>query len=332
MDRTNNGERLISVVLPVYQEAEQIAANLVVIRNHLLSTGFPFEIVVADDGSRDGTWKELRRAAEEVPELVAVRLSRNFGKEAAICAGLDRARGDACIIMDADLQHPPDLIPEMIRLWHEEGWEIVNGVKQRRGRESFAYKMSASLFYKSLNALAGHDLRGASDFKLLDRAVVSAWHRLGEHSTFFRGIVSWLGFSCTDVPFDVAPRTAGHTRWSFLRLVRLAIGAITSFSALPLQVVTLLGGLVLVAAVGLGTEALYLYYRGVAVPGFTTVILLQLIIGGFLMVSLGIIGTYIAQIYEEVKRRPRYLVREVVAGAEDSDAIHSGARMWAVQR
>jgi dolichol-phosphate mannosyltransferase len=306
----------LSIIVPAFQEAEGLAANLGVIAAAARETSLPFDLIVVDDGSTDGTWAGLQALAGELPELAAVRLSRNFGKEAAICAGLDRARGDACIVLDADLQHPPSLIPEMVRLWRDERWDVVEAVKQRRGVESRVQRSMARAFYGIWARLTGQDLRNASDFKLLDRRVVAEWQRLGERVTFFRGLVTWFGFRRTHVFFDVPARKTGRSAWSFTRLGQLAVRAVTSFSALPLQMVTGLGVVTLVLAAVLGAQAVRQWLRGDALPGFTTVILLQLIIGGFLMVSLGIIGTYIARIYDEVKGRPRYIVSEELRASD----------------
>ncbi|MDH4065380.1 MAG: glycosyltransferase family 2 protein [Acidobacteriota bacterium] len=303
-------EPQLSVVVPAYQEASGLADGVRAIVRAAGDTGLPFEIIVVDDGSTDGTWAILATLALEVPELVCIRLSRNFGKEAAIAAGLDASRGDACIVMDADLQHPPRLVPEMVRRWQEGEWDVVEAVKADRGRESVARRLVARTFYRAARWLTGYDLQDASDFKLIDRRVVDEWRRLGERATFFRGLVVWLGFSRTQIPFEVPPRASGTSRWSLASLSGLAAHAVTSFSALPLQLVTVLGLLMLLVAVLVGAQALRLWFEGLALPGFTTVILLQLIIGGFLMVSLGIIGTYIARIYEEVKGRPRYVIKE----------------------
>ncbi len=300
----------LSIVVPAYREQAGIAAALREIRRAVISTGDPFEIIVVDDGSTDGTWEAISALEAEVPELVAIRLSRNFGKEGAIAAGLDVAAGDACIVMDADLQHPPSLLPQMVQRWRDGGWDVVEAVKSHRGRESAVHRMSARTFYRVASWLTGHDLQDASDFKLIDRRVLKEWHRLGERATFFRGLVAWMGFTRTQIAFEVPPRQAGESRWSFRALGGLAVHAITSFSALPLQLVTILGVVMLLVAVLVGAQAVRLWFEGLALPGFTTVILLQLIIGGLLMISLGIIGTYIARIYEEVKRRPRYVVRE----------------------
>jgi glycosyltransferase involved in cell wall biosynthesis len=305
-----SGSLRLSVVVPAYEEEAAIAASLRAIAEAARSTGLPFELIVVDDGSRDGTWDAIATAQRENPEIAALRLSRNFGKEGAIAAGIDQASGDACIVLDADLQHPPALIPEMVRLWREEEWDVVDGVKSDRGDERRSHRLLTRVFYRLASWLTGHELQDASDFKLLDRRVVDEWRRLGERVTFFRGLVSWLGFRRTRVLFAVPPRQAGSSRWSLPSLTGLAVHAVTSFSALPLQIVTVLGLLTLLVGAALGLQALRLWYNGDALPGFTTVILLELMIGGFLMISLGIIGVYIARIYDEVKGRPRYVIRE----------------------
>jgi glycosyltransferase involved in cell wall biosynthesis len=309
----------ISLIVPAYQEERLIASSLREIRSRALESGEPFEIVVVDDGSSDGTWSAIEKARKDVPEMMAVRLSRNFGKEGAIAAGLDVATGDACIVLDADLQHPPALIPQMVRLWRQEGWDVVEAVKADRGTESWSHRLVTRTFYRIAGWVTGYELQDASDYKLLDRRVVDEWRRLGERVTFFRGLVSWLGFRRTQIRFEVPPREGGGSRWSLRGLARLALHAVTSFSALPLQIVTVLGFVTLLVAAAIGIQALRLWYTGAALPGFTTVILLQLMIGGFLMMSLGIIGTYIARIYDEVKGRPRYVVRDVVG----RDALRS---------
>lgn len=308
----NAPELLLSAIVPAFNEERGLAAAIREIKANLAQTGLPYEILVVDDGSVDRTWAVIRELSAEVKELAGIRLSRNFGKEGAIAAGLDRARGAACIILDADLQHPPALIPEMARLWRTGDWDVVEAVKSDRGRESIIQRWIIRSFYRTAAWLTGHNLQDASDFKLLDRRVVEQWRRFGERVTFFRGLVAWLGFRRTQVLFEVPARVAGSSRWSLASLTGLAIRAVTSFSALPLQLVTVLGLVTLLIAALIGVQALRLWFSGLALPGFTTVILLQLIIGGFLMMSLGIIGTYIARIYDEVKGRPRYVVRETL--------------------
>ena len=301
---------IFSVLIPVHNEADQIAENLSLIHAEALKTGLPMEVIAIDDGSTDKTWHALQRMVEQIPGLKALRFSRNFGKEAAICAGLAYSSGQACIVIDSDLQHPPELIPEMVRLWRDEHWDIVEGIKKTRGTESLINRIGARFFYRMLSGLSGYNLHGSSDFKLLDRRVIDAWLDMRERNTFFRGMVSWLGFRRKQVSFSVPRRRLTQSRWSFLGLFRLAIIAITAFSSLPLQAVTILGGLFLLCAILFSGYALVMYFAGLAFPGFTTVIILELLIGGVLMISLGIIGTYIAQIYQEVKYRPRYVVAE----------------------
>jgi polyisoprenyl-phosphate glycosyltransferase len=310
-------EIILSVIIPVHNESDQVVQNLSLIRAETSKTGLPMELIVIDDGSTDNTWEALEHIAEEMPELNALRFSRNFGKEAAICAGLRYSSGRACIVMDSDLQHPPELIPEMVRLWREEHWDVVEGIKKTRGTESLINRIGARFFYRTLSGLSGYNLYGSSDFKLLDRKVMDAWLDMRERNTFFRGMISWLGYRRKQITFSVARRRLTRSRWSFFGLFRLAVIAITAFSSLPLQAVTILGGLFLLCAMLFSAYALVLYFIGLAFPGFTTVIILELLIGGVLMVSLGIIGTYIAQIYQEVKYRPRYVVAETLTSHSD---------------
>jgi dolichol-phosphate mannosyltransferase len=269
----------------------------------------------------------LEKLAEQIPELKALRFSRNFGKEAAICAGLAYSSGQACIVIDSDLQHPPELIPEMVRLWRQEHWDIVEGIKKTRGSESLINRLGARFFYRTLSGLSGYNLYGSSDFKLLDRKVIDAWLDMRERNTFFRGMISWLGYRRNHITFSVPRRRLTQSRWSFLGLFRLAVIAITAFSSLPLQAVTILGGLFLLCAILFSSYALVMYFAGLAFPGFTTVIVLELLIGGVLMISLGIIGTYIAQIYQEVKYRPRYVVAETLSSHRDEKLLRAPENM-----
>ena len=302
----------LSVVIPLWQEEQHLAETIRVIGDALEPLRGDYELVLVDDGSTDGTWRLVREAAAAHPEISALRLSRNFGKELALCAGLERARGDAVVVMDGDLQHPPALVPEMVRIWEDEGYDVVEGVKRTRGPESAMRRLEALLFYDLLRRLSGIDLRNASDFKLLDRKVLSAWSAMPERSVFFRGMSAWLGFRRKQIPFDVEPRVGGRTSWSAARRTQLAIRGITSFSTLPMHVVTLMGVAFLLFAVVLGVNSLVQWAQGVALTGFTTVNLLLLIVGSMLMIGLGIIGEYVARIYDEVKGRPRYVVAETI--------------------
>ncbi|HEX7044658.1 MAG TPA: glycosyltransferase family 2 protein [Burkholderiales bacterium] len=300
----------LSVVVPLFREGGQVTHTIAAIVDVLTSLGTTFELILVDDGSPDDTWQAITGAASTYPFIRAARLSRNFGKEASVCAGLEMSRGDAVVVMDGDLQHPPSLIPEMLRLWRSGEVDVVDAVKEERGKESVWSRIGASLFYRSFNALAGQDLRGASDYKLLDRRVVNAWLQMKERSVFFRGMSAWLGFRRKQVHFKVEERRSGQSKWSTLKLVQLALTAVTAFSTAPLHLVSAAGAVFAVFALVLGAQALYLKLTGAAVTGFTTVILLLLIIGCVLMFALGIIGEYLARIYDEVKARPRYVVAE----------------------
>jgi len=305
---------ILSVVIPVYREGKYLGVVLATIFSELEKTGKSFEILLVDDGSPDNTWEVIIEISVHYPMLRALRLSRNFGKEYALCAGLEAAKGNAVIVMDGDLQHPPHLISKMVRIWSESKVEIVEAIKVSRGKESFLGKVGANLFYFILNILSGYNLKGASDYKLLDRQVVNAWLRMGERNLFFRGMSAWLGFRREHIYFEVADRAGGNSQWSIFQLFKLAINSVTSFSSLPLHFVTLSGGIFLFFALILGYQALLQKFTGTAVSGFTTVIVLLLIVGSLLMISLGIIGVYIAKIYEEVKGRPRYIILDKIDG------------------
>lgn len=310
---------LISVVIPVFQEAEALQTFVASVRHVLDQCAVTHEIVLIDDGSSDNTWPVIAQEAQRSPSVRGFRLSRNFGKEAALCAGLEKSRGAAVIVMDGDGQHPASLLPEMIRMWRASGADIVQAVKRSRGRESVSSKAGAYLFYVLLAKFSGFDLRGASDFKLMSRKAVGAWLRMGERNVFFRGMTAWMGFTTVQIPFEVAQRSRGQSTWSYLKRLKLAITGITAFSTLPLQLVTFAGAVFLVFAVILSAQTIYLKLTGQAVSGFTTVILLELIIGSFLMISLGIIGEYLARIYREVKGRPRYLVTESTEASDSPE-------------
>ena len=301
--------RLVSVVLPCRDEAANVPRVIGAVRSALGPAGVDYEFVVVDDGSADATWEAIQSAARDDPKVRGLRLSRPFGKEAAIAAGLDVARGDAVLVMDADMQHPPSLVPDMVRSW-TEGHDVVEAVKSSRGREPAWYRAFSRLFYAAMNRLSGLDLAGSSDFKLLDARVVAAWRRFDERTLFFRGLVSWMGFRRDRVWFEVADRASGSSVWGFTALARLALSGIAAFSSIPLQLVTAFGVAFLLLGLWLGVRAVIVKFSGLAIDGITILILLNVITGSVVMISLGIIGQYVAQIYLEVKRRPRYLVRD----------------------
>lgn len=301
---------LLSIVLPAYNEKQNIANTADVLSKLLSENEIDYELIFISDGSRDGTYEEIVKASEENPRIKGAEFSRNFGKEAGIFAGLELATGDAVIVMDCDLQHPPSAIPEMWRLW-QNGAEVVEGIKSSRGRESLGYKLSAGLFYKIMSKLIKMDMSASSDFKLLDRKVVDVLLALPERNTFFRALSFWAGFRTESVPYEVQERQFGESKWSFWSLMKYAVSNATSFSTLPLQLVTVMGLVSILFSVVLAIQTMVRFLMGNSVEGFTTVILLILIIGGFLMLSLGIIGHYIARIYEEVKGRPKYIISRV---------------------
>jgi len=312
LEYNRNRDSKLSLVIPVYQEGSHIRTTITKIENVLISNNIRYGFILVDDGSRDNTWSELKDMARQNNNITALRLSRNFGKESAICAGLDYADGDMVIVMDADLQHPPELIPEMVKAWRDEGYDVVEGIKKSRGRENPFYRFCAKFFYYIIYKTADIDLGQASDFKLMDRRVVEAWKELPERATFFRRMSAWLGYDRKQIPFDVAERVNGKSKWSLIRLIRLAVNAITSYTSVPLHCITVLGVLMFVGAIILGIQTLYMKFSGRALSGFTTVILLLLIIGSSLMISLGMIGIYLSKIYKEVKHRPRYLVAKSI--------------------
>ena len=313
---TEARQPLLSVVMPVFREGAHLPGILAAVRRFLDQCNLPYELMLVDDGSPDDTWRVITAEAKTCQAMLALRLSRNFGKESALCAGLEHARGDAVILMDADGQHPPSLLPDMVRAWQTSGADIVEVVKRKRGRESLSSRLGALLFYLILNKLSGFHFKGASDFKLMNRKAVNAWLEMHERNVFFRGMTVWMGFTTVQIPFEVVPRSAGQSTWSALKRLKLALVGITAFSSFPLHLVTFAGVLFLGLSVLLGLETLYLKLASRAVSGFATVILLELIIGSFLMISLGIIGEYLARIYEEVKGRPRYIVTESIERKE----------------
>lgn len=298
---------MLSVVIPAYNEEKLIGLAAGRVGGILRETGIPYELIFVDDGSADRTWEEIGQAAQSDECVRGVSFSRNFGKEAAIFAGLEAARGECCAVIDCDLQHPPEKLPEMYALW-QQGWEVVNGVKANRGKESGLHTFAANTFYRMMSKAVRIDMASSSDFKLMDRRVVDALLGLGERKTFFRALTGWVGFRSINVEFNVADRAEGSSHWSTLSLFRYAFSNIASYSSAPMQIVTVLGVLTLILSLVLGVQTLIRWALGHAADGFTTVIILLLLIGSILMISLGIIGYYIAELFIEVKARPRYLV------------------------
>lgn len=302
---------LLSVVIPSYNEELNIVNTSSVVSQILEENKIAYELIFVDDGSKDKTWEKIKEASEKNSKVRGVKFSRNFGKEACIFAGLGHAVGDCCVVIDCDLQHPPEVIPRMFELW-TQGYQIIEGVKKSRGKESLFHKMSAGLFYKIISKCTNIDMEASSDFKLLDRQVVDTLLTLKERNTFFRALSFWVGYRSITVEFEVAEREFGVSKWSLKNLMKYAINNVTAFSSAPLTIIPIMGGIFLICSLILMIQTLVKWGMGHAVEGFTTVIILLLVIGGVLMISLGVIGYYIAKIYDEIKERPRYIVSEEI--------------------
>ena len=302
---------MLSVILPSYNEEKMIPVAADTISGILERENIDFELLFIDDGSKDATWENITRVAEKNAHVVGVHFSRNFGKEAAMFAGLEKAAGDCCVVLDCDLQHPPEKIVEMYRLW-EDGYEVVEGIKEDRGEESGLHKFAANSFYGLISRATGMDMSSSSDFKLLDRKVVDTLNSLPERNVFFRALSFWVGYRKATVYYSVRERTEGESKWSTKSLIKYAITNIGSFSSAPLHMVTVLGLIMLMVAIVFSIISLVQKLTGQALGGFTTVILLLLFSSSIIMISLGIVGYYIARIYDEIKGRPRYIISKTV--------------------
>jgi dolichol-phosphate mannosyltransferase len=298
---------LLSVVAPVFNEEENIRAFCE--RTIAALGGMPFEIVVVDDGSSDGTAARLEELAAADRRIRVVTLSRNFGHQTALTAGLEHATGDAVVMIDADLQDPPELIPELVEWWRK-GSDVVVAAREAREGETRFKLMTASWFYRLLGRVAQIEVeQNAGDFRLLSRRALDALLAMPERNRYIRGMTAWVGFTHTSVPYRRAPRHSGDTKFSVMKMLRLSFDAIASFSYVPLQMATLLGFFfAAVAFLGIPV-AIGFRIAGEFVPGITTVVIAVLLLGGIQLMAIGIIGEYLARVYDEVKRRPLYLVR-----------------------
>lgn len=297
---------MLSVIIPVYNEEECVQNAYNTVRSIMNQNVIEVEFVFVDDGSTDKTYNIISELAESADNVIGLHFSRNFGKEAAISAGLGAASGECAVVIDCDLQHPPEKIVEMYRLW-QQGYEIVEGVKSNRGKENKIYGFAARAFYSIFSRMVGFDMSNASDFKLLDRKVIDVINKMPERG-FFRAISFWVGYKKTQVEFEVQQRLDGKSKWSSSKLIKYSISNISSYSAAPMQLVTVLGAVMLVISLIFGVWALIDKFIGRALEGMTTVIIITVFIGSIIMISLGIIGYYIARIYEEIKGRPRYII------------------------
>lgn len=298
----------VSIVVPAFNEQDNLRAMVGVLERTLRVASESFEILIVNDGSSDRTEDVLAELEGEFPFVKAVNLSRNFGKEAAMGAGLEMASGASIIFIDADLQHPPELIPSMLERWRA-GADVVNAVKRDRGDESFLYRALAGSFNRVMSSSIGSDVSGASDYKLIDRQVAEALLSCPERNRFFRGLVAWVGFKVDNLLFDVQERNAGVTKWSATSLIKYSIRNVLAFSSMPLIGVAYAGFFVVFMGFMLLIQTLYNYFSGEALSGFTTVIVVQILLSGMMLFALGIIAIYVARMYDEQKSRPMYLIR-----------------------
>jgi glycosyltransferase involved in cell wall biosynthesis len=302
----------LSIIVPVFNEQEAIDPFYTAIQPVLERLTRDWEIVFVDDGSRDATLLGLRALARRDQRVKYISLSRNFGKELAMTAGLDFSKGDAVVPIDVDLQDPPELIANMVQLWREDGVDVVYGTRLRREGESGFKKLTAALFYRLMRRISPlHIPENTGDFRLMDRRVVDELKLLRERNRFMKGLFAWVGFRQVSLPFVRAPRTAGKTKFNFWKLWNFALEGMTSFSQAPLQVAMYFGLLVSLAAFAYGAWIIgKTLVLGSDVPGYASTMVAILFLGGVQLVALGVIGEYVGRIYNEVKQRPLYLIAE----------------------
>ena len=322
---------MLSLVVPMYNEEETCELFFQTVIPIIETTTHIFEIVCVNDGSSDNTLDLLLAARNRDPRIKIVNLSRNFGKDQALTAGLDFSSGEAIVPMDADLQDPPELIPEMIDKWLE-GYDMVIAVRKDRASDSFLKRSSANLFYRLLKALGETPIpSNVGDFRLMDRRVVNALKKLPERSRFMKGLFAWLGFRQTTVYYSRAARASGYTKWSPLKLWNFALDGIFSFTTIPLRIWTYIG---LALSIFSAAYILFIVSRtlilGVDLPGYASLVVIILFFSGMNMIGLGILGEYIGRIFTETKRRPHYIVRDEI-GFDENDIVALNRKDSAVQ-
>ena len=298
----------VSLVVPCFNEQDNIVPFYdAIIKVFSEIPDAAFELMFVDDGSSDSTFDRIQALHDKDDRVKCISFSRNFGKEAALFAGIRNVSGDCTVVLDADLQHPPVLIKEMYSLW-KEGFQVVEGIKQSRGKESKIHGLFTRLFYRMISHAVKIDMANSSDYKLLDKSVTEELAKLKERNTFFRALSFWVGFKKTSVYYEVADRVSGRSKWSTKSLMKYAIKNMVCFSYTPLHIISMVGIIFVLVALGIGIDALCSYIRSSAASGFPTIVFLLLIGFGGCLISLGIIGIYIAQIYDEVKKRPQYII------------------------
>ena len=323
----------LSLVVPVFNEGANVDALVARLCSVLDRIGLPYEIVFVDDGSADDTLARISVLALSDRRFRAVALSRNFGKDIAIAAGLDHALGKAVILIDADLQHPPELIVAFVAKWRE-GYDMVYGQRIDRSTDGPLRRAFSLTFYKLFQQFGEISLPdGAGDYRLMDRKVVDVVRRMPERARFSKGLYAWVGFKSVGVPFEVADRAEGASKWNFRKLFRFAFDGITSFSSAPLKIWTFIGFAVSAFALSL---ALYFVaetlFFGSSVPGFPSLIVSVMFFAGIQLMSLGILGEYIGRIFAEVKRRPLYVVADVIEAPHEDDAVQARSELSAPTR
>ncbi|MBN1799750.1 MAG: glycosyltransferase family 2 protein [Spirochaetales bacterium] len=306
------GRVIYSVVVPVYNEEEVVAESVKRLTAVMNSTKKNYELIFVNDGSRDNTKKLLQGIRDKNKKLKIIDFSRNFGHQIAITAGMDYAEGEAVLIIDADLQDPPEVMLEMIKKW-EQGYDVVYGKRKKRKGETIFKLMTAKVFYRFLSGMTQIKIpKDVGDFRLLDRKVCDAMCRIHERNRFVRGLISWAGYNQAEVPYVREKRYAGKTKYPFIKMIRFALNAIVSFSYKPLRLASLLGVLVSLGGFGYLIYVIFQFFNGETVPGWTSLISLSLIFNGIILMILGIIGEYIGRIYDESKARPLYLINELI--------------------
>ncbi len=299
----------LSLIVPCYNEESVIQSFYDSTKEILKELPVLIEFIFINDGSKDNTLSIIKSIHSSDKNVHYVSFSRNFGKEAAIFAGLRESSGDVCVVIDADLQHPPKTIYDMYELW-KQGYQVVEGIKAKRGKESFVHRIMAGSFYKMISRFMGIDMNDSSDFKLIDRTVVDVLCSLKERNTFFRALSFWVGFKSTAVTYEVQDRVAGNTKWSPIKLAKYAIRNLTAFTYAPLYLIISIGALFALGGIVLSIDAIIDFFMGTTVDGYPTLIIVQLLSTGCILFSVGIIGVYIAKIYDELKQRPQYIVSE----------------------
>lgn len=318
---------MISVVVPVYNEHDVLRELYRRLIRVMEANGYLFEIVLVDDGSTDGSCDLEIELAQNDNRVKCVQLSRNFGHQIAITAGLDYAVGEVVIMMDADLQHPPELVPDMVAKW-EEGYDLVLMVRTATTDATWFKRFTSAATYRVMGLLANVKVTaGAADFRLMDRKAVDSFRRIREQGRFMRGLVSWMGFRQTEIAYKADPRFAGESKYSLLKMIRLAFDGITTFSSTPLYFSALFGIVIsMMGCLYIGHTLYKWMFTDDVLPGYTTLVAAIMLLGGIQLISLGLVGSYIGRIYDEVKNRPLYLVQRLYGPSMTSAEDVAGKR------